>query len=469
MRRLFTMLRPALAAALCLAGSAALADDTPTPFDQALATLQSAYARAVRPGDKADQHLDLLGSVLRRVRRSHAAEVDFAAFAAAGAKAIEPLEPGAGEPVEVFRKAVNTALRTLDPWSRYLDAQAHRNDRIESSSSFGGLGLELQADDGAVRVVTPTPGGPAARAGLQAGDTILRVDDAPLQGVALADAIARMRGEPGSEVSLTLRRAGLEREFTVALVRDTIRRPSLRWNMEGDVLVLRLGGFRSKVTAEVEEAIAKAQAEHAPAAAVLDLRGNPGGLLREAVAIADLFLDKGAIVSVRGRTPASQRSWEADPQQLLAGLPMVVLIDRRSASAAELLADALQDNGRAKVMGQRSYGKGSVQVTYPLGEDLGALRLTTSYYHGPSGRTVNKGGVAPDIELFPAPPARAATAPTGGAAASAEAARPEPPAPAARVDQARCTALHQAADAALSCAVAYLRAGSIEEFVAAVR
>jgi carboxyl-terminal processing protease len=221
--------------------------------------------------------------------------------------------------------------------------------------------------------------------------------------------------------------------------------------MEDDVLVLQLATFPSAVSATLRQAIVEATAERAPVAVVLDLRGNPGGLLHEAVRVADAFLREGEIVSTRGRTAGSQRTWHADAEELLPGLPMAVLIDRRSASASELVAAALQDHGRAAVLGQRSFGKGTVQTTFTLGEEAkGALKLTSSYYHRPAGPTVQKTGVAPDVELVAAP------------AQAADAAAPSQ----ARVDPGRCAAIHKAADPVLACAVAYLRSGNVEGFLA---
>ncbi|NPC58344.1 S41 family peptidase [Caenimonas soli] len=445
MSHAFPTLRACAAACLLFAGSASLAALPSAATDEDVVTsLQDAYARSVPPGEQADLHRELLATVLQRVKRSHATEVDLPAFAAVAMKVMEPLPPGGGDPMEVFKKAINEALRTLDPHSRYLDARAQGNER-GGLSSFGGLGLEVEPSEGAVRVVASMPDSPAARAGLAPGDLIVRVDDQPIGGLPLAEAIERMRGQPGTPVSITIQRAGTAQEFTVSLTRDIIRRQLLRWSMEGEVLVLRLAGFSSAAAASLVQAIADATALKQPRAVILDLRGNPGGLLREAVKVADTFLREGEIVSLRGSTPARQRAWQADADELLAGLPMVVLVDGRSASASELVADALQHNGRATVMGQRSFGKGSVQTTFPLGEHKGALKLTTAIYHGPSGQTVHKVGVAPDVELLAdASPPRSVKA---------------------RVDPGRCKAL-KASDPALSCAVAYLLAGSIDAFVA---
>jgi carboxyl-terminal processing protease len=452
----FATLRACAAAWLLAAAGAALGASPPEPGDDStIAALQEAYARAVVPGEQADLHRDLLAATLKRVKRSHVAAVDLAALAAIATRVLDAMPPASGEPAEVFKKAVNEALHGLDPYSRYIDARSRESERAGAGGSFGGVGLEVRSGDGAVRVVAPTPGGPAARAGLAPGDLIVRVDEQPLAGLALADAVARLRGQPGTAVSLTIQRAGAD-PFTVSLTRETVRRPLLRWSMEGEVLVLRLASFSGPASASIAQAVAQAAHQRQPAAVVLDLRGNPGGLLDEAVAVADAFLARGEIVSLRGGNPARQRSWQANEDELLAGVPMAVLIDGRSASASELVADALQANGRATVMGQRSFGKGSVQVTFGLGENRGAVKLTTSLYHGPSGQTVDHSGVNPDIELL-------------GLATSEEKHDAVPlHATVARVEPTRCPAA-TAGDAALSCAVAYLRAGGLERFMAALR
>jgi carboxyl-terminal processing protease len=459
MRRLSPTLRASLAIGLLLAAAASLAAE-PGPDNDPLPTLQSAYARAVPPGEQADRYRELFATVFQRVQRSYATEVDLSALAAEAMKVLEPLPPGSADPRAVFSRAVNVALATLDPYSRYLEAQAAGNGGDGNGANFGGVGLEVEPGEGAVRIIAPIPGTPAAHAGLRAGDLIVRIDDLPLQGVPLSEAIARMRGAPGTAVVITVRRTGAGDDFTLSLTRDTIRRQPVRWSMESDVLVLRMPSFSGPVTVALRQAIAEATAAHAPRAVVLDLRGNPGGLLREAVRTADTFLSKGDIVSLRGRTPGNQRSWQADPEELLAGLPMVVLVDRRSASASELVAAALQDNGRATVMGQRSYGKGTVQTTYVLNEeDKGALKLTSAFYLGPSGRSVQKTGVFPDIELL--------AAPSPQNAANTEREAPVPPGvPLARVELSQCAPIVKAADAALACAVAYLQAGGVDAFTA---
>ena len=458
---------PSLAAlGLLAAAGASLAASAPVT-DELLVPLTSAYDRAAKPGEQLELHRELFGTLLQRVNRSYAREVDVPELVAVATKAIEPLEAQSAEPAEVFRKAVNAALASLDPHSRYLSARERANQRSAMSGSFGGLGLQVEMAEGLVRVVAPMEGTPAARAGLQKGDLIVRFDDQPVLGLALADAISKMRGKVGTPIALMVRRSGREGEFTVTLVRDTIRSQPLRWSMEGDVLVLRLTGFTSSTAPALEKAIADATARQTPRAVVLDLRGNPGGLLHQAVATADMFLSAGEIVSLRGRTPGNRRTWQADAFEHLAGVPMVVLIDSRSASASELVAAALQENGRATVMGQRSFGKGSVQSVLSLGEEKGALSLTTALYHGPSGRTVQRTGVGPDIELV----LPASTASGGRREADRAHALPgmdEPPPPMARVEQARCKPPRKEVDQGLACALAFLDAGGVETFLVAL-
>lgn len=425
----FRTLRAPALACLLLAGVACAAAAPAAP-DDGIASLQSAYLQAVAPGEHAEMYRDLFATVLHRVQRSYATDVDPAALAGAALKVLEPLAPGSGEPAQVFGRAINAALATLDPYSRYLDARTHESRRGDASGSFGGLGMEVEAGGGAVRVIAPIAGSPAARAGVQPGDLILRADEQSLAGLPLADAIAHLRGPPGTPVLLTIRRTGLPDDIQLSLVRETVRRQAVRWHLEEDVLVLRISSFTGPVTSAVQQAIAQATAAGVPRGAVLDLRGNPGGTLREAVLTADAFLNQGDIVSLHGRTPGHQRSWKADAPELLAGVPLVVLIDRRSASASELVAAALQDNGRAVVMGQRSFGKGTVQSTFTLGEEIkGALKLTTAFYHAPSGRAVQKSGVTPDIELLPGQPG--------------------------------CASPRMATDPGLSCALAYLLGGDL--------
>jgi carboxyl-terminal processing protease len=463
MTRLRRVLRLIATLWLLVAASPSAADSA-VLTDELLAPLTSAYMRAVQPGEPAELHRELLGTVLKRVQRSHAQEVDVTTLIALALQVIEPLDAHSGDPAEVFRKAVNAALASLDPHSRYLDPRAQNNLRSTFAGSFGGLGLQVELVEGLVRVVTPMPDTPAARAGLQTGDLIVRIDDQGVEGMALADAISKMRGAPGTSIVLLVRRPGHEEDFSISLVRETIRTQPVRWSMEGDVLVVRLASFTGAVVAMVEKAITEASDTAPPRGIVLDMRGNPGGLLRQAVMTADTFLREGDIVSLRGRTAGNRRTWQADETEHLAGVPMVVLIDGRSASAAELVAAALQDHGRATVMGQRSVGKGSVQSIVSLGDGKGALRLTTALYHGPSGRTVQRTGVGPDIELVTA----TATAQRRREADRAQAlpGSDEPLPPKAKVEQERCAPAREDQDAALACALAFLKAGTMAPFLA---
>ncbi|MES2785526.1 MAG: S41 family peptidase [Pseudomonadota bacterium] len=450
MRQVFPTLR-AVALVLALTGGwsgSSLAATEPATDEEAIAAVQRAYERAVRPGEQADLHRELFASVFQRVKRSYARSVEIPALAAAATQVLQPLAAGEGEPADVFKKAIRESLRTLDPHSRYIDARAVPNERGDSTGSFGGLGMEVQASEGAVKVVAPMPGSPAERAGVVAGDLIVRIDDQPLAGIPLPEAIARMRGQPGSAVVLTIQRPGAASEITVPVTREIIRRQLVRWTMEGDALVLRLASFSGAAGTALDQAVAEATAYHSPRSVVLDLRGNPGGLLREAVKVADAFLTQGEIVSLRSSTTPKGRAWQADAGELLAGLPMVVLVDSRSASASELVADALQQHGRAIVMGQRSTGKGTVQTTFMLGDLKGALKLTTAIYQGPSGETVDSRGVEPDVEILDGKPASV-------------------PGAKAHIVASRCTAGGlKEKDAAMACALGLLRAGNVSAFVA---
>jgi carboxyl-terminal processing protease len=451
------------AAALLVAGASVAAETlTPDPF----APFSAAFGRAIKTSEEAEQYRELFAAILRRVQRTYAQEVELAPLVDAAVKALVPLKPAAGEPASVFKSAVSAALALLDPYSTYYDAREFRDQRSAMSGTFSGLGLQVDlSEEGLVRIVSTMENAPAARAGLQSGDLIARLDEHPVLGMTLQEAISRMRGEPGTPISLTILRAG--NELAVSLVRETIGRQALRWSFEDDVLVLKLAMFNDSIASELHKALDEATAQRTPRAVVLDMRGNPGGRLDQALAIADAFLANGEITSLRGRTERNRRSWKADPEERLAGAPMVVLVDGRSASASELVAAALQDNRRAIVIGQRSFGKGSVQSIVPLGSEKGALRLTTALYHAPSGRAVQRTGVGPDIEVAaaPAPTSRAARreADRNRALPGAD----EPSAPKARVEGVRCTPA-KASDPVLACALAYLRAGALEPFLAAL-
>jgi carboxyl-terminal processing protease len=465
MTRLSRLLRASAAASWIFAAGTPLAA-TPAVTDEMLAPLASAYTRAVEPGEIAARYRELFATVLRRVDRGFAREVDLPALIAAARKTLDPLAPGVGKPSKVFSDAINAALASLDPHSSYLDQEAANAQRSSMQGRFGGVGLQVGMEDGGLlRIVAPIPDTPAARADLRSGDIIIRLDGEPVQGLTLTEAVSRLRGEPGTAAELTVRRGGQPDLITVSLVREVIRTEPVRWSMEGDVLVLSLASFTGTTYASLERALVAATARGDPRAIVLDLRGNPGGLLREAVLTADAFLAEGEIVSLRGRDAAARRVWRADAKAYFAGVPMVVLIDGRTASAGELVAAALQENGRAVVMGQRSFGKGSVQTYISLGAGNGSLRLTTALYHGPSGRTVQRTGVGPNIELAPARSA-------GDRRREADRARAlpgvdEPMPPQARVEESRCSQARKDLNPGLACALALIQAGGADAFAVA--
>jgi len=303
--------------------------------------------------------------------------------------------------------ALDTMLSGLDPYSSFLDSEHFRYMREQTQGEFGGLGIEVTMDEesGLVRVVSPIDGSPAARAGLRTGDLIARIDEHPVKGLNLRDAVARMRGPVGTSVALTLQRASGQNPFRVSLTRAIVKIQPVRYRLEGDVAFIRIATFNQQTAHALDEAVEdlRRQAGGRLAGAVLDLRNNPGGLLDQAVNVADRFLEAVDIVSVRGRDPDENRRYSGTPGDLMAGLPLVVLVNSGSASASEIVAGALQDHSRALLFGARSYGKGSVQTISSLSGDVG-IRLTTARYFRPSGALVDCFGVTPNLEIKPAMP-----------------------------------------------------------------
>ena len=272
--------------------------------------------------------------------------------------------------------------------------------RVQTRGEFGGLGIEVTQEDGFVKVVSPMDGTPAMEEGIEAGDFITHVDGESLLGLTLDEAVEMMRGPVGSEIVITVVREGVEEPFDVSIIRDTIKLTAVRSRTEGETVVLRITTFNDQTFPNLADGIAK-QVEDAGGidkvnGFVVDLRNNPGGLLNQAIMVADAFLDKGEIVSTRGRDPADGDRYNAQPGDLAEGKPLVVLINGGSASASEIVAGALQDHRRAIVVGTKSFGKGSVQTVMPL-RGNGAMRLTTSRYYTPSGRSIQALGVSPDI------------------------------------------------------------------------
>jgi carboxyl-terminal processing protease len=299
--------------------------------------------------------------------------------------------------------AINGMLTSLDPHSNYLNAKNFNDMKVQTRGEFGGLGIEVSMENGLIKVVSPIDDTPAARAGLKPGDLITQLDGSPVQGMTLPEAVEKMRGPVNSDITLRIRRTGKD-PFDVKLTRATIKIQSVRSHLEdGNVGYVRVTSFNEQTDVGLENALKglKQQAGSKLAGIVLDLRNNPGGLLDQAVAVSDDFLDKGEIVSTRGRKPDDAQRYNAHPGDITGGLPVVVLINSGSASASEIVAGALQDNRRATVLGTRSFGKGSVQSIIPI-EDHGALRLTTALYYTPSGRSIQGQGITPD-DVVPLP------------------------------------------------------------------
>ncbi|MBN7798781.1 S41 family peptidase [Parahaliea mediterranea] len=293
--------------------------------------------------------------------------------------------------------AIQGMLMSLDPHSVYLTKDAFEDLQSNTSGEFSGLGLEVGMEDGYVKIIAPIDGSPAAEAGLLSGDVILKLDDNPVKGMSLADSIEIMRGPKGSEIVLTIGRPGESQPFEVTLVRDTIKVASVRQRiLEPGYGYIRIAQFQTHTGEDVGEALQKLRAEGELDGLVLDLRNNPGGVLRSSVDVADLFMDGGLVVYTEGRLANSDMRYEARAVDASEGIPIVVLINGGSASASEIVAGALQDHGRAVIMGTNSFGKGSVQTVLPISESR-AVKLTTALYFTPNGRSIQASGIAPDI------------------------------------------------------------------------
>ena len=325
------------------------------------------------------EQLDLFGDIFERIRAQYVEDVDEAAL---------------------IEAAIDGMLSSLDPHSSYLSPDDAADMRETTRGEFGGLGIEVTQEEGYVKVVSPIDGTPAAEAGIESGDFITRVDGENMLGLTLDEAVDLMRGPVGSEIIITVVREGFDQPFDVSIIRDTITLTAVRSRVEGDTVVLRVVTFSDQTYPSLEEQLAEQVAEAGGIenvnGFVIDLRNNPGGLLNQAIAVSDAFLDAGEITSTRGRDPNDGQRWNAREGDLAEGLPIVVLINGGSASASEIVAGALQDHRRAVVIGTNSFGKGSVQTVMPLrGES--AMRLTTARYYTPSGRSIQSLGISPDI------------------------------------------------------------------------
>ena len=331
--------------------------------------------------DKADvyEQLDLFGDIFDRIRSEYVEEVD--------AK-------------ELIEAAINGMLTSLDPHSGYLPPVDAEKMREQTRGEFGGLGIEVTQEEGFVKVVSPIDGTPADEAGMEAGDFITHVDSESVLGLTLNQAVERMRGPVGSEIIITVVREGEDEPFDVTIIRDFIKLTAARVRTEGKAVVIRVTTFNDNTFDNIRDGLEK-ELESAGGleninGVVIDLRNNPGGLLSQAIRVSDAFLDKGEIVSTRGRNPEDGDRYNATPGDLIKGKPIVVLVNGGSASASEIVAAALKDHRRGIVVGTKSFGKGSVQTVMPLREQS-AMRLTTARYYSPSGRSIQNLGVTPDI------------------------------------------------------------------------
>ena len=337
------------------------------------------------------EQLDLFGDIFERIRAQYVEEVDAS---------------------ELIEAAIDGMLTSLDPHSSYLSPKDAADMRVQTRGEFGGLGIEVTQEEGFVKVVSPIDDTPADEAGIEAGDFITHVDGESVLGLTLDDAVEMMRGPVGSEIVITVVREGVDEPFDVKIIRDTIKLTAVRTRTQGQSVVLRVTTFNDQtepnLVAGLNEAVEEAGGWDAINGIVLDLRNNPGGLLTQAIKVSDAFLEKGEIVSTRGRDPQDGDRYNATPGDLAQGKPIVVLINGGSASASEIVAGALQDHRRAIVVGTKSFGKGSVQTVMPLRQE-GAMRLTTARYYTPSGRSIQALGVSPDI-VVQQPPRRPANA-----------------------------------------------------------
>ncbi len=353
-------------------------------------TLMSTQPRLVLSGATAKaaaadtyRQLNLFGDVFERVRADYVEKPD-------DSKLIET--------------AINGMLAGLDPHSSYMDPKSFRDMQVQTRGEFGGLGIEVTMEDGLIKVVAPIDDTPAAKAGVMANDLITKLDEEQVQGLTLNQAVEKMRGPVNTKIKLTIMRKGQDKPVEVTLTRDIIRVRAVRSNIKGDdVGYIRLSQFNEQTTENLKKAISELTAKVSKdklKGYVIDMRNNPGGLLDQAISVSDAFLQKGEVVSTRGRNAEETQRFNARPGDLTDGKPIIVLINGGSASASEIVAGALQDHRRATVIGTRSFGKGSVQTIIPLGSGNGALRLTTARYFTPSGRSIQAKGINPDIEVL---------------------------------------------------------------------
>tara|TARA_B100000900_G_C20529472_1_gene695693 strand:- start:210 stop:1352 length:1143 start_codon:yes stop_codon:yes gene_type:complete len=322
--------------------------------------------------------IDLFGEVLEKINKEYVDEINQS---------------------ESMDSAINGLLQSLDPYSAYMSPEIFNEMQTETSGEFGGLGIEVSMESGVVKVISPIDDTPASKAGIKAGDYIIKIDDEQVQGKSLTEAVDLMRGPVGSSISLTIRRIGQKKALNFDIVREIIEIRSVRAELlKKDIGYIRLTSFNENSSTQIKNQIKKFEKDKKASSYILDLRNNPGGLLSQAIKISDFFLDNGEIVSTKSRKVSENRKWFAKKGDLINGKTLIVLINYGSASASEIVAGALKDHKRAIILGENSYGKGSVQSIIPL-ENKGAIRLTVAKYYLPSGKSISEVGVSPDIEI----------------------------------------------------------------------
>ena len=322
--------------------------------------------------------IDLFGEVLEKINKEYVDEINQS---------------------ESMDSAINGLLQSLDPYSAYMSPEIFNEMQTETSGEFGGLGIEVGMESGVVKVISPIDDTPASRAGIKAGDYIVKIDNIQVQGKSLSEAVDLMRGPVGSGIELTIRRRGEKKALTFKIIREVIQIQSVKSELlEKDIGYIRLTSFNENSGKQVEKNIKDLEKNNNIKSYILDLRNNPGGLLSQAIKISDFFLDNGEIVSTKSRKASENRKWFANEGDLTKGKTLIVLINYGSASASEIVAGALKDHKRAILLGENSYGKGSVQSIIPLKND-GAIRLTVAKYYLPSGKSISEVGVSPDIEI----------------------------------------------------------------------
>jgi len=322
--------------------------------------------------------IDLFGEVLEKINKEYVDEINQS---------------------ESMDSAINGLLQSLDPYSAYMSPEIFNEMQTETSGEFGGLGIEVSMESGVVKVISPIDDTPASRAGIKAGDYIVKINDIQVQGKPLSEAVDLMRGPVGSAIELTVRRRGEKKALIFNVIREIIQIQSVKTDLlEENIGYIRLTSFNENSSDQINNKIKELEKNKKAKAYILDLRNNPGGLLSQAIKISDFFLDNGEIVSTKGRKSSENRKWFAKKGDLINGKRLIVLINYGSASASEIVAGALKDHKRAILLGENSYGKGSVQSIIPL-KNSGAIRLTVAKYYLPSGKSISEVGVSPDIEI----------------------------------------------------------------------